>query len=90
MSFFERASLPASGRMETYTLAVHVAEEGGFWGEVLELPGCGSQGESIDELLENIVDAIQGVLEVHLEDEGSHPKENIITMSVSVPVPQTP
>ena len=88
MSFFERvASAQPSGRSETYTVAVHVAEEGGYWAEVLELPGCGSQGETIDELLENVVDAIQGVLEVHYEDLGVHQKEQIITMSVTVPLP---
>ena len=87
MSFFEKATAESGGRSETYTVAVHVAEEGGYWGEVLELPGCGSQGETIDELLENMVDAIQGVLEVHYEDEGAHHKENILTMSVTVPVP---
>ena len=88
MSFSERVTpRDPDERSETYTVSVHVAEEGGYWGEVLELPGCGSQGETIDELLENIVDAIQGVLSVHYEDEGKHQKEQVITMSVSVPVP---
>jgi predicted RNase H-like HicB family nuclease len=58
VSFFEKATANAGGRTETYTVAVHLAEEGGYWGEVLELPGCASQGESIDELLENVIDAI--------------------------------
>jgi len=48
---------------ETYTVVAHRAEEGGFWGEVLELPGCVSQGETEDELRHNMLEAIAAVLE---------------------------
>ena len=48
---------------QTYTVIVHAAEEGGFWGEVLELPGCVSQGETPEEFQQNIREAIQAVLE---------------------------
>ena len=51
-----------------FTVFVHEAEEGGFWGECLELPGCASQGETLDEMDRNIREAIEGVLEVKLED----------------------
>ena len=36
------------------TILVHPAEEGGYWAEVLELPGCVSQGETMPEVLTNI------------------------------------
>ena len=36
---------------------VHEAEEGGFWAEVPAIPGCATQGETMDELRENIPDA---------------------------------
>jgi predicted RNase H-like HicB family nuclease len=49
--------------IKSYTLVVHEAEEGGYWGEVLELPGCVSQGETIDELRHNIREALEAVLE---------------------------
>jgi predicted RNase H-like HicB family nuclease len=45
-----------------YTIRIHQAEEGGFWSEVPALPGCYSQGETIDETLRNSKEAI----EVHL------------------------
>jgi len=48
--------------IETYTVIVHEAEEGGYWGEVLELPGCASQGETIEEFRRNIKEAIEAVL----------------------------
>ena len=48
-----------------FTVLVHEAEEGetGYWGEVIELPGCVSQGETIAELKVNIQEAIEAVLQ---------------------------
>jgi predicted RNase H-like HicB family nuclease len=43
---------------------VHDAEEGGFWAEVPSIPGCATQGESFEELLKNLYDAIEGCLSV--------------------------
>ena len=43
-------------------VVIHEAEEGGFWAEVPALPGCVSQGESMDELLANVREAIQAWL----------------------------
>lgn len=37
---------------------IHDAEEGGFWAEVPALPGCSTQGETIEELTENLKEAI--------------------------------
>jgi predicted RNase H-like HicB family nuclease len=41
---------------------VHEAEEGGFWAEVPAIPGCATQGETLEELLQNIRAAIRGCL----------------------------
>jgi predicted RNase H-like HicB family nuclease len=49
---------------------VHDAEEGGFWAEVPALPGCFTQGETKEELLENLKDAIRGCVAVLLEEHG--------------------
>lgn len=46
-----------------YTVIVHNAEEGGYWVEVPSLSGCYSQGETVDEALANIKEAI----ELHIE-----------------------
>jgi predicted RNase H-like HicB family nuclease len=70
-----------------FHIAIYEAEEGGYWGEVLELPGCASQGETLDELKDNITDAIQACLEVHFEDEGEHARKAISTMSLRVSLP---
>lgn len=46
----------------TLKVSIHAAEEGGYWAEVPALPGCVSQGESIDEVRANIREAIEGWL----------------------------
>ena len=45
-------------------VVVHDAEEGGFWAEVPAIPGCASQGETMDELLKNLHEAVEGCLSV--------------------------
>ncbi len=43
---------------------VHEAEEGGFWAEVPAIPGCATEGETMDELMRNLHEAIEGCLSV--------------------------
>ncbi|MEI6640338.1 MAG: type II toxin-antitoxin system HicB family antitoxin [Chlorobium sp.] len=38
---------------------VHEAEEGGYWAEVPAISGCATQGETLDELLANVSEAIE-------------------------------
>lgn len=52
----------------TFTVLVHDAEEGGYWAEVPELPGCGSQGETLEQLEANVKEAIEAVLLAYQED----------------------
>ncbi|GAB7014878.1 type II toxin-antitoxin system HicB family antitoxin [Methanogenium cariaci] len=47
---------------------IHEAEEGGFWAEVPSIPGCVTQGDTFDELLANIYDAVEGCLSIDLHD----------------------
>jgi predicted RNase H-like HicB family nuclease len=42
-------------------------EDGGYWVECPELTGCSSQGDSVEEALDMIKDAIRGHLEVEEE-----------------------
>jgi predicted RNase H-like HicB family nuclease len=48
---------------------VHRAEEGGFWAEVPAIPGCATQGETYEELLENLTDAVEGCLSIDVASE---------------------
>jgi antitoxin HicB len=53
---------------ESYEVILHPdLEDGGFWIECPALPGCASQGDTIEEALEMIKDAIHGHLEVLAE-----------------------
>ena len=49
-------------------VVIHTAEEGGFWAEVPAIPGCATQGDSFEELLQNIYEAVEGCLSVDDED----------------------
>jgi predicted RNase H-like HicB family nuclease len=42
----------------------HDAEEGGYWAEVPAIPGCATQGETFEELLRNLYEAVEGCLSV--------------------------
>jgi predicted RNase H-like HicB family nuclease len=47
-------------------VVVHDAEEGGCWAEVPALPGCATQGETFEELLHNLYEAVEGWLAVDI------------------------
>jgi predicted RNase H-like HicB family nuclease len=61
-----------SGHTSVYTFApkpplrakvvIHPATEGGFWAEVPALPGCVTEGDTYEELLANLREAIGGYL----------------------------
>ena len=69
--------------MRNFAIVIHEEPDGGFWGEVPDLPGCYSQGETVDELEHNIREAIGGVLEV-LKQEGREPDSNVQILDVAV------
>jgi predicted RNase H-like HicB family nuclease len=45
-------------------VVVHEAEEGGFWAEVPAIPGCATEGETMDDLMANLREAIEGCLSI--------------------------
>ena len=59
-------------------VVVHEAEEGGFWGEVPAIPGCASQGETLDELMANLHEAIEGCLSMDVAEPRSGGKERVV------------
>jgi predicted RNase H-like HicB family nuclease len=50
-----------------FKVVVHEAEEGGYWAEVPAIPGCATQGDTFEELLENLYEAIEGCLSVDVD-----------------------
>ncbi|MEP6821790.1 MAG: type II toxin-antitoxin system HicB family antitoxin [Chthoniobacterales bacterium] len=64
----------------TLKALIHNAEEGGFWAEVPALPGCVTQGETLDELRANIREAIEGWLAV--EEPAQSDADQVIEVAV--------
>ena len=58
-----------------FTVLIHPAEGSGYWTEVPALPGCFSQGETIEEALANTKEAIELHVSV-LRDEGQDVSED--------------
>ncbi len=63
-------------------VVIHEAEEGGFWAEVPAIPGCATQGETFEELLTNLYEAIEGCLSVDVELVGLGGKDRILEIAV--------
>ncbi len=67
-----------------YLIILHPDEAGGFWTEVPALPGCGSQGESIDETVAMTKDAITGYIESLIKHGETIPAEHNLAVTVTV------
>ncbi len=63
-------------------VVIHNAEEGGFWAEVPAIPGCMTQGETYEELLQNLYEAIEGCLMVEVETPLDDVDAKIIEIAV--------
>ncbi|HTT85268.1 MAG TPA: type II toxin-antitoxin system HicB family antitoxin [Rhizomicrobium sp.] len=63
-------------------VVVHDAEEGGFWAEVPAIPGCVSQGETMEELMANIHDAIEGCLSADITEPAKTGTERVLEIAV--------
>jgi predicted RNase H-like HicB family nuclease len=63
-------------------ILVHEAEEGGFWAEVPALPGCASQGETIDELVANVREAISGWLGADIAPPAPGAREQVLELAL--------
>jgi len=57
-------------------------KKGGHWAEVLSIPGCVTQGDSFDELLINIYDAVDGCLSTDLQDISLSEKNALMEIAV--------
>lgn len=50
-----------------FNAVVHAEPEGGYWAEVPSLPGCFTQGDTLDEVYHNLIEAIACHLDVKPE-----------------------
>jgi len=56
-------------RMREFSVVILEDESGGYIAIAPELPGCHTQGDSLDEVVRNIREAIELYLETLSEDE---------------------
>ncbi|HEY4526483.1 MAG TPA: type II toxin-antitoxin system HicB family antitoxin [Candidatus Paceibacterota bacterium] len=74
-----------------YRVKIHAAEEGGFWAEVPALPGCFTQGETLDEVRVMAKEAIEGFLEMLVRHGKAIPieeNEDVVgTLEIQVKAP---
>ncbi len=61
---------------------VHEAEEGGYWAEVPAIPGCATQGETFEELLANLYEAVEACLSVDVADVEVTPQDKVLEIAV--------
>ncbi|MCP2519698.1 type II toxin-antitoxin system HicB family antitoxin [Candidatus Aminicenantes bacterium AC-335-B20] len=61
---------------------IHEAEEGGYWAEVPSIPGCATQGETFEELLANIYEAVEACLSVDIKDIEITEKDRVLEIVV--------
>jgi len=63
-------------------VVVHEAEEGGYWAEVPAIPGCASQGDTLEELMENVREAVEGCLSVEVQEPKLTDKDRMLEIVV--------
>jgi predicted RNase H-like HicB family nuclease len=63
-------------------VVVHPSEEGGFWAEVPSIPGCLTQGDTWDDLLKNLYEAIEACLSVDTEEIQLSPDDKVLDIAV--------
>jgi len=63
-------------------VVIHEAEEGGYWAEVPALPGCATEGDTFEELLKNLYEAIEGCLSVDIKKPRLRKKDRILEIAV--------
>ena len=61
---------------------VHEAEEGGYWAEVPAIPGCATQGESFEELLQSLYEAVEGCLSVDVSPAQVNKDDHVLEIAV--------
>jgi len=63
-------------------VVVHEAEEGGYWAEVPSIPGCATQGETFEDLLKNLYEAVEGCLSVDVSAAKATGKHRVVEIIV--------
>jgi predicted RNase H-like HicB family nuclease len=63
-------------------VVIHEAEEGGYWAEVPAIPGRATQGETFEELLPNLYEAVEGCLSVSVQQPKVSERDRMLEIVV--------
>lgn len=63
-------------------VVVHEAEEGGYWAEVPAIPGCATQGETFEELLKNLYEAVEGCLSIDVSPSRINENGRVLEIAI--------
>jgi len=66
----------------TLKVIVHEAEEGGFWAEVPAIPGCATEGDTLEELMQNVREAVEGCLSAEVVEPEHAEKDRVLEIVV--------
>jgi predicted RNase H-like HicB family nuclease len=61
---------------------IHEAEEGGYWAEVPALPGCVTQGDTVEEVTSDLREAIEGWLSAETHETEVAQSDRIIELAL--------
>ena len=67
---------------------IHEEKKNGYWAEVPSLPGCYTQANTMEALISNIYEAVEGYLKVREKEaeksfrKTKHEKYNVFKMSL--------
>ena len=61
---------------------IHPAEEGGYWAEVPALPGCVTEGDTMEEVMANLKDAIENWLDVANSRNAIESTDQVVEIAV--------
>ena len=71
----------------TYTVHIEPAEESGYVAYFPALPGCHTQGETLEEVIAMAKDALAGYIEALKERGQTIPRENSVSKLVGLDLP---
>jgi predicted RNase H-like HicB family nuclease len=68
--------------MKRFSFGRGFANEGGYWAEVPAIPGCATEGDSWDELISNLHEAIEGCLSIDRSQLEIDSKSQILELAI--------
>lgn len=64
------------------TVVIHQAEEGGYWAGVPAIPGCATQEDTYEKLLQNVYEAVEGCLSIEVPNVPVSETDRVIEMTL--------